>query len=232
MSEQDPNLPTQTDEQPEPVAPQPEIEPTVPETTQTAPEVEPPKDEIDYKAKFAASTSENQILAAKVAEYENSRKELTNEPAESDLRATFPEWDSMTYTEQRLATKTFSATQIATTLLEKDRQREAKAAWNTDLELAIAQNPSLQGKEQQFKDFANKPTHRGVATDVLVDAFLHKSGATPAPKSAPPALEPGNGGPRGPIQSKSKYSADEQLALQKSDPRKYRDMLLAGEFDD
>jgi hypothetical protein len=87
---EDPNLPTETDAQPEPAnAPQPESEPTVPAAdpnTPTAPTAE---------EKFAASTRENQILTARLTafEEEKARRELTNNPTDSDLKAAFPEWE-------------------------------------------------------------------------------------------------------------------------------------------
>ncbi|HYK01310.1 MAG TPA: hypothetical protein VE974_06110 [Thermoanaerobaculia bacterium] len=224
--EVDPNLPTQTDEQTEPVAPQPVIEPTVPEIPPTLPVVEPPKDDIDYKAKFSASTTENQILAARLAELENPRKELTNEPTDSDLQAAFPEWEVMTDTERKLARRTFATERLTTSLLTEREQEKATQRWNTDLELAIASNPSLQGKEQAFKEFAKKPTHKGAPLPTLVSAFLYEGSSTtttpPAPKA--PGLLPGNGGPRGPEKTKL-MSGSELKTLRETDYKKYKEYI-------
>jgi hypothetical protein len=81
------------------------------------------------------------------------------------------------------------------------QQEKADRRWNTDLELTIAQKPALQGKEQAFKEFAKKPTHRGTPLETLVSAFLFESSSNPSPTPAPtspPGLLPSNGGPRGP----------------------------------
>jgi hypothetical protein len=220
----DPNLPPGDGKQPEPVAPQPASEPTVPPNPPAPPAAEP----IDYEKKFAESTKENQILAARLADAERNRKELTNEPTDSELQAAFPEWELMTDTEKRLARETFSAKRIATSLQQKEQEREAKSAWNTDLELTIAKNPSLQGKEQAFKDFANKPTHRGAPLATLVSAFLFESSSAPSPAPSPtpsaPGLEPGNGGPRAP--EKPKVLSGEELAnLRKADQRAYLEYI-------
>jgi hypothetical protein len=196
----DPNLPAETDEQPETVTPQPASEPTVPPITPTEPPADPAPQPIDYETKFKESTREAQILAAQLeAEKAKSRKELTNEPTDSDLQAAFPEWDVMTDTERKLARRAFATERLTTSLLTEREQEKAAQRWNTDLELTIAQKPALQGKEQAFKDFAKKPTHRGAPLDVLVSAFLHESSSRPPSTPAPtpqPGLLPGNGGPR------------------------------------
>jgi hypothetical protein len=237
-----PNPENRTEEQPKPVEPsQPTSEPTVPQMPPNDPPAgdppagDPPADPIDYKEKFSQSTRENQILQAQLDEErrKNARRELTNEPAESELQAAFPEWEYMTDTEKRLARQSFTANKLAADLAREREEQREQNRWNTDLELAIAKETALRGREQAFKDFANKPTHRGAPTDVLVDAFLRRS-PPPAPASAAPqpTLEPGNGGPRGPIESKKKYTAEEIMAIQTAEPKKYRQMLLAGEFDD
>jgi hypothetical protein len=220
-----PNLPLETEEQPEPVTtPQPTSEPTVPPIPAAEPVVEP----IDYEQKFAESTREAQVLAGRVAafEAEDARRKLTKEPTDSELQAAFPEWEVMTDTEKRLARGTFSAQRIATSLQEKEEAREAVNAWNTDLELTIAKNPSLQGKEQAFKTFANKPTHRGAPLETLVSAFLFESSPNPsAPTPTPrPGLLPGNGGPRGSEKPKL-LTGDELKVLRETDITGYREYV-------
>jgi hypothetical protein len=207
----DPNLPPETDEQPETVTtPQPESEPTVPPT----PEPAPAADLIDYKEKFTQSAREAQVLAAQLEQerQKNARRELTTEPTDSELLAAFPEWEIMTDTEKRLARETSKANRIASTLQQEREQEKAERQWTTDLELTIAQNPSLQGKELAFKEFAKKPTHRGAPLATLVSAFLFESSSIPSATPAPtpqPGLEPGNGGPR--VPEKPQLLSAEQL---------------------
>lgn len=237
-----PNPEIRTEDQPETVqTPQPTSEPTGEVEEKDEAPVEVPEtpsethEEIDYKAKFAESTREAQVLTAKLRAYEeNPRRELTKEPAESELRAAFPDWEQMQPWEREAAKRSLNAERIASTLAEERATEREAQRWSTDLEMAIAKNPSLQGKEAAFKEYAKKPTHRGAPMETLISAFLYEAGKSPAPKSKPsaPALEPGNGGPRGPIDSKKTYSADEIMTLQTSDPRKYREMLLNGDFED
>jgi hypothetical protein len=218
---EDPNLPTETDAQPEPDhAPQPESEPTVPATEPATPPAGPTAEE-----KFAASTRENQILTARLAAFEDekARRELTNTPTDSDLKAAFPEWEYMSATEQRLARESFTARRTSEVLLAKENEREADTRWNTDLELSAAKYPSLLGKEQQFKQFANKKQYRGTPIEVLVNAFLHTaSTATPStPTPAAPGLEPGTGGPKTPEKPKLLTAADLKT-LRETDSAAYR----------
>lgn len=224
---ENPNPEPRTDEQPEPVTPQPVSEPTVPPIT--TPPVDPPaKPPIDYKEKFAESTREAQILAARLAEFENPpRKELTKEPTDSDLQAAFPEWEIMTDTEKTLARRSFATERIATTLHQERQEEKAAQRWNTDLELTIASKPALQGKEQAFKEFAKKPTHRGAPLETLVSAFLFESSSnpSPAPVSTPaPGLLSGNGGPR--VTEKPKLLSGEELkTLRQTDDKAYREYV-------
>lgn len=229
----DPNLPTETDKQPEPVTtPQPASEPTVPPNTQTPPPADPVPP-IDYEKKFGESTRENQILAAQLEQerLKNARRELTTEPTDSELLAAFPEWDLMTDTEKRLARESFAAKRISSTLFAEREQEKAERQWNTDLELTIAQNPSLQGKELAFKEFAKKPTHRGAPLGTLVSAFLFESSApsstpasTPAPTEPQPGLPGGNGGPRG--TEKPKLLTGEELKqLRETDEKAWREYI-------
>src|ERR1039458_6047824 len=125
---EDPNLVIETDHV-EPVATepaQPIVEPTVPA--------------IDYEKKFSDSTRENQILLAKLGEQDKAKQELTKEPTDSDLRTAFPEWDLMSDTEKRLATRTLRAERIGGNAAQQVQEINADRSWNTSIELAVASN--------------------------------------------------------------------------------------------
>src|SRR5580658_9552708 len=82
---------------------------------QPEPVPQPPAPEVDYKEKFAASTRENQLKdeRIKALEHEAAERNLTNEPTESEYRAAFPTWDSMSDTEKDLARRTLGAERAA-----------------------------------------------------------------------------------------------------------------------
>ena len=202
------NLPTETDPV-EPVAiepAQPPVEPTVPP--------------VDYEKKFSESARENQLLRERIAAEEKARQESTKEPTDSDLRTAFPSWELMSDTEKELARRTVRAERIGGNAAQLAQDIQAERSWNTSIELAIASNNALQGKEHAFRQFASKPQYKGVPMELLVDAFNSKNGA-PAPVTPPkPGLEPGNSGPRTP--DKPNVLTAEQLAqLRKTDEKAY-----------
>jgi hypothetical protein len=245
MSE-NPNPEIRTDEQPgTATTPAAGSEPTVPTKPAETPEqaiarLTAERDEA--RTKFGESSREAQILGEKLKSLEgSSRRELTNEPTESDLRAAFPEWDSMQGWEKEAARRSFNADRIARSLAaerEQDRQRQQ---WNTDVEVFIAANPVLQDRSREFHEFANKPSHRGAPLDVLKDAFLQRNTSTPtttmtptpqtpASEPAAPGLESGNGGPRTPDQPKQ-LSADELKTLRQTDERAYNNYVRTHDID-
>lgn len=213
-----PNPEPRTEEQPETVTPpQPEIEPAVPPVDPNTPPADPP---IDYEKKFSESTRENQILQARLTEAEKARKELTNEPTDSELQAAFPEWEYMSEPERRSARFSFEASRTARQLAAEREAEKSETRWKSDIEAAIIANPDLEGKEREFAEYANKPTHKGAPMQTLVEAFLYKSGKSPAPAPRP-GLEPGNGGPK--VPEKPKLLTPEDLkTLRENDPDAYR----------
>jgi hypothetical protein len=217
MPQDDPNLPPETDPIPPVVIP-PE-QPPAP----TAEEILKTENE-ELKKKFGASTTENQVLQARLTVEENARKELTKEPTDSDYRTAFPTWDVMSDTEKDLARRTFGAERIGRSAAQLAQELQAERSLATSIELAIASNNALQGKEQAFRQYASKPQYKNVPMDVLVDAFLQKNPSptpTPTPK---PGLEPGSSGPR--ITEKPKtLTGDELLALRTSDYKTYVEYL-------
>lgn len=186
---------------------------------------------VDYKAKFAESTRENQILQAKLKDKE-PRRELTNQPTETELKAAFPSWDFMTETEKELAKGQLKTQKIASAALTAHQKRDNDEKWNTQLEIAITSNPDLSGKERDFKEYASKPSHRGAPTDVLVDAFLHKTTSAPAPKKDPkPVLQTGTGGPKDSVKPK-KVTLEEAKVIRETDYRRYMELVRAGQIEE
>jgi len=129
-------------------------------------------------------------------------------------------------TQKELARRTFAAERNAQSARQMAEAQQQERSWNTSIELVISSDPALQGKEQDFRQYASKPQYRNVPMDVLVASFLQKQGgAPPAPKTTPkPGLEPGNGGPRTPERPKQ-LSATELAALRTSDEKAYMEYV-------
>jgi hypothetical protein len=230
MSE-NPNPETRTDGEPEtPITPpQPASEPAVPPTTTTPPAADP----IDYETKFKESTRENQVLQARLDAEAKARRESTKEPTDSELQAAFPEWEFMSDTEKRSSRLAFNADRTARAIAAEREEEKAKTRWDNDLEATISAHPELEGKERQFKEYANKPTHKGAPIETLVKAFLFDSKApTPAPAPDPaPALETGTGGPKTPEKPKQ-MSGEELKQLRQTDEKAYKDYIRTHDLSD
>ena len=176
--------------------------------------------------KFAESTREAQILAAKNKQLEERHN--ISQPTEDDLRKAFPTFDYMTDTEKDLARGTYLAKVSADEARADKRERDAEAQWNREIESFVITDPKLQGREDEFKKFANKKTHKGAPLDVLKAAFLYEVPAT-VPKAAAPGLESGSGGPREPVAKGMK--PEDLAALRKTDYRAYQEYVQNNDID-
>lgn len=176
---------------------------------------------IDYEKKFSESARENQLLRERIAVEERARQESTKEPTDSDLRTAFPEWDVMSDTEKRLATRSLRAERIGGNAALQVQQIQAERSWNTSIELEIASNNALQGKEQAFRQYANRPQYKNVPMDILVGAFLQSQGSAPAPITTPrPGLETSSGGPKE-TPKPTGLTMEELRSLRMSSPKEY-----------
>lgn len=207
---------------------------TPPEQPPTPPAEPKPEETVDYwKNKFSQSSREANLLREAEEARKKAEQDSTKQPTESDLRQAFPSWDGMTETEKDLARESLVTRRMAESAGKLSQEQQAINSWNTSIELAIASNDALLGKEQLFRQFASQPKYRGTDMTLLVDAFLHKNAPAPAPAPAPtprPGLEPGNGGPRTPDKPKT-LSADELKAMRTTDPKGYQDYLKTHEVD-
>ncbi len=186
-----------------------------------------------WKEKATHQGQENIVLSQKVKEYE-ARRDLTNDPTDSELQAAIPDWDLLEPWQKKVAKDAFIARRTSDQLLLEREEQKAQTKWNADLEFVIARNPSLLGKEQAFKDFAGKPSRRGVEPDILVSAFLHQAYATapkPRPATPQPGLESGTGGPKTPEKPKQ-LSGAELKQLRETDDKAYREYIRTHDVAD
>lgn len=193
-----------------------------------------PQPEIDYKQKFAESTRESQILLAKVKQLEEKLGKVAGDeiPAERELQKLYPDWEMMSELEKKLAEKTLILDRrIGKIEQEREAARE-EAEWEGRLEeflekaKILESYPELDGREKEFREFARKPTHRGVDLNILADAFLYKEKGGIMPKSKKGSvLEPGRGGPRQEPPKKKKMTPEELSILRKTDFKKYKQII-------
>lgn len=217
----------------------PEVE--TPEEIETPEEVEQPeekpesttKPDIDYKEKFRESTREAQVLAAKNRKIVETIDEAAQapEPTEDELRKEFPEWDTLTEIEQRLFKdnlmnrRKFDLVHSAVQETRKVDEWAGKVDEFLTEKSASEQNP-LEGREDEFRSFAMKPTRRGVDLGDLVSAFLYT--AEPAKKNRGSLLETATGGPK---ETKPKeLTPDEIKRIRINDPKLYTRLIKEGKI--
>lgn len=234
-----PELEPEPEPKPSEPAPEPETQPELEDKPETKKEPEP-QPEVDYKKKFVESTREAQVLHAKNKKINEVIETATNlpDPTEEELKKEFSDWDVMTDTEKRLAKDNLKSTRRFAMLEEVTRESKDIESWNTKVDAFIddpktlVDNPELEGKLEDFKLFASKPTRRGVDFSDLVNAFNGEEAKKTKPKNKGAMFETGTGGPNGKDKPKSdKISIEQARILRQTDYKKYLDYLRAGKID-
>jgi len=201
---------------------------------------EEPAPEVDYKKKFTESTRESQVLYSrnkKISEAVDQAAQMER-PTKEEMEKDFADWDVMSDTEKRLAednvvnSKRFQAIHKAT------QEGKDILAWNekvdkyVDNPKVLQDYPEMEGKQEDFKIFASKPTRRGVDFDDLISAFLFDMSKVIKPKNKGKMFETGSGGPNERVKPKGdKISLAEARTLMKNDYKKYKEYLVAGKID-
>lgn len=201
------------------------------EAEETSQEPEPPT-EIDYKRKFAESTRESQILLAKIKKLEEKLGRVTRDeiPAEQELKSLYPDWEVMGELERKLVEKNLILERRLGKVEQEFSQMKEEADWERELsnflEKAniLERYPELEGREKEFKEFAKKPTHKGVPLNVLTEAFLFQEKKEILPTKKGSVLERGTGGPKV-APPKKGMTTEELKILRETDYKKYKELI-------
>lgn len=211
------------------------------ENTEDDVKADPTKDakdiDPDYKEKFKASTQEAQVLTAqrnKMTETIEKAASITD-VEEAELKSEYPDWEKMTPIEQKLAKsdlinrKRFSM--INDVVMEGKKIDEWGSKVDTFLEddTQTKDYPGLVGRESEFKNFAMKPTRRGLEMGDLVSAFLYQVPMTQK-KQGSLLMSGRNSADYKP--SSSKLSADDAAMLRRKSPREYMEAVKHGKIED
>jgi hypothetical protein len=204
-------------------------------------EEEQPQEQQDYKKKFVESTREAQVLHAKNKQLVDAIDEasLIDEPTEEELAKEYSDWDLMTDTEKRLAKDSLVNSRRFKVIHQESKKFKDLEAWNekvntfADDPKTLTDNPELEGKLDEFKLFASKPTRRGVDFTDLIPAFLYNESQLKAktPPKKGQMFEQGTGGNTKPKPKGDKISTEEGRLLMKTDYNKFKEMLKAGKIE-
>ena len=232
---------------PEPSTPEPEpepeiVEPSTPEPEPSEAEPEPSKEIIKdvlqrTQEKNIASAQEAQILSAKVKKTNEALEKALSvvEPTEEELQAKYNDWDVMSDFERKMAKDSMANTKRLEALNEIVKENKDLASWSTKVEefvtdpVTMNNHPELEGKEDEFKLFANKPTRRNVDFEDLVPAFLF--GLKPEPPKKGKMFEVGSGGDKDTKPKNDKISIEQARTLRTTNYEKYKEMLKAGKIE-
>jgi hypothetical protein len=204
-----------------------------PEENEEAPE------EPDYKKKFVESTREAQVLHAKNKKISEviEQAEQIPEPTEDELKAEYSDWDDLSATQQKMAKENLISNRRFKMLSQVTKEFKDMEAWQDkvttflDDPKTLVDHPRLEGKADEFRLFATKPSRRGVDMDVLISAFLFDVSKERKPNKGK-MFETGTGGPSDKGKPKSdKISLEEARTLRNADYAKYKEYLKAGKIE-
>jgi type IV secretory pathway VirB10-like protein len=234
------------DDKPEP---EPEPEPTPenkePEPTPKEPDKEPeppkkPEEEPDYKVKFIQSSKEGIILHAKNKQVNESLEKAmkTPEPTEDELKVEYLDWEMMSEFEKKMAKDSLRNSRRFAALDDITKENKNIEVWQTKVETFIndpktlTDNSDLEGREEEFRLFATKPTRRNVDFEDLVKAFLYDIELKKPKSHKGKMFETGSGGPNEPSKPKSdKISVEEGRKLRNTDYAKWKEYLKSGKIE-
>lgn len=196
--------------------------------------------EVEEKnKKLSASARENQKIYAKNRVINKALLDADEipEPTEEELEKEFPEWYVMSDSEKVLAKEAVISRNWRNVISQAKEQATKIEKWNdsvdefaTDPETLI-KYPDLDGKEDEFKEYATQEANNSVPFNILVSAFLHDSATAQKPNKGR-MFEKGTGGPNVKIKVKSdKLSLEESRKLRITDYEKWKQKLKEGKID-
>jgi len=209
-----------------------EEEPAAPESKETKPAET--QEETDFRNLYNQSSKEALALAAKNKKYEQISEILA--PPEEELKAEYPDWDELSETNKKIAldnmwnNKRFAViNEINIQSKDADKWEKQVGDFVTDPKV-LAANPELEGKTEEFKTFATKPTRRGVDMEDLVLAFLGDFAKNKAAPKKGKMFETGSAGgaARNPKPKDNKISLEDAKKLMDTNYKEYKRQLMAG----
>lgn len=228
------------EDQPE-KTPEPEEEVEEPtEEEEEQPQADPSEEAKErLKKKLSDSARENQKIYAKNRVINKALSEADDipEPTEEELAKEFSDWDVMSDMEKTFAKETVVSRNWRKVISEAKEQATKIEKWNESVETFIddpktlVSNPELEGKADEFKEFALVEANNSVPFNLLVSAFLHDH-ATNKPSHKGRMFEKGSGGPNeNPKPKDGKISLEEGRRIRETDYDKWKELNAADKID-
>lgn len=237
-----------------PTPPTPPADPTPPPDDNPSPSIpddtedegdegkdDKPKGDKDLKKKLSDSSREALILHTKNKKINEAIETASNlpEPTEEELKAKYPNWEDMDETTQQLARDAFVSSRRFAVIAEATKEFKNLDQWVSHVDefvddpQTLIRYPALEGKVEDFREFASKPSRKGADFPDLIAAFMWQAHENKPKKNTGKQIEPGSGGPPGrPVAPKDgKISLEEAAQLMKTDYKKYKVYLNTGKID-
>lgn len=214
-------------------------EETTPDETPTEeveekPQAEPSKEL--YKRKFRESSKENQKIYAKNRVINKALVEAGDvaEPTEDELNQLYPDYDLASDVEKHLIKETEISKRWRQTISKAKEQATAIEKWNDSVDefttspQTLIDNPELEGKGEEFAEFAKLESNNNVPFNILVGAFLHEQTKSKVQNKGK-MFEKGTGGSNEkPTPKKQTLTLEEARVLRESNYPLYKEKLTAG----
>ena len=193
----------------------------------------------DYKKKFIESTREAQVLYAKNKKLNEAIENTTKiaAPTDDELKETYPDWEVMSDFERKMAKdslinkRRFAAlAEVTKDFKDYDRWQKKVNEFVTD-EVNLTKYPELDGRSDEFKLFASKPTRRGVSFGDLVAAFAYTESKSRPAKKKGKMFETGSKGDKNIKKRSNKLSIEQGRRLRLKDYSKWKQLLKAGKIE-
>lgn len=214
-------------------------EPAPSGTPSPSPSEAPPDDENEkLKKKLSNSSREAQVLHLRTKKYDDAVEEAENiqPPTDEEMvdRYGKDEWEEMSTGSKQLAKDTWIANKRFEIMSKVSKEGRDVEKWNQKVD-AFIDNPKtlnkyteLEGKQEDFKLFATKPSRRGLDMEDLVLAFNGELAKNPRKKNKGKMFEsPSPGNNEKPKPKDGKISLAQGEMLRKTDYKKYKEMLKA-----
>jgi len=196
------------------------------------------QDEEDYKEKFIQSTREAQVLFHKNKKL-NDAMDQANQvlpPTDEELKKEYSDWDIMSDFEKKMGRESLVNTRRFNAIDEVVKDSKREEAWKSKIDTFLddptnlVKNPALEGKQDDFKSFASKPSRRGLDFEDLIASYLYKAdqakpkkkkGSSLLSKSTSQKIKPKSG----------KLTSEQGRALRETDYSKWKEMLKADKIE-
>jgi len=202
-------------------------------------EEEKPTEE-ELKKKLSASARENQKILAKNRKIAQAIAESTGitPPTEEELAQEFDDWDIMSDSERKIATDTVINRKWRENIAKAQTESENIEKWGEEVvkfvddPQTLLDNPDLEGKQDDFKEFATADENKNVPFKILVGAFLYDNKSKKVEHKGQ-MFPTGQGGDKEkPIRTDGKISFEEGEKLKVSNYQKWKELNSADKIAD